>query len=82
MSHRAGAVDQEILKKVESYQYPKAHVGHLGAGQLKKLDELKQLSRQKGYWTPAGPAGQPASHDDETLLYGLHEPPNTHGRRD
>lgn len=60
--------EQEALRRVESYQYPKAHDGHLDASQKTKLESFKQLAQQKGYYTPPGPTGQPASHDDETLL--------------
>lgn len=60
--------EQEALRRVESYQYPKAHDGHLNASQIDNLDSLKRIAQQKGYYTPPGPAGQPASHDDETLL--------------
>lgn len=65
---QALTVEQEALRRVESYQYPKAHDGHLDASQMGKLDAFKQSAQQKGYYTPPGPAGQPASHDDETLL--------------
>ena len=62
----------EDLRRIESYQYPAAHLGHLTDNQQKALEQFKDLCQQKGYYKPAGPSGWPyASHDDETLLYAL-----------
>ncbi|TIA47181.1 CRAL/TRIO domain-containing protein [Aureobasidium pullulans] len=56
------------LQRMESYQYPATHVGHLNPGQEKALEAFKELCLQKGYYTPTGgPNGTP-SHDDETML--------------
>lgn len=55
------------LRKVESYQYPATHVGHLSDAQNEALEAFKQLSADKGYFRPAT-REQPASHDDETML--------------
>lgn len=55
------------LQRVDSFQYPNAHLGHLTEGQQKSLDSFKQLCASKGYYKPAT-AGAAASHDDETLL--------------
>jgi hypothetical protein len=58
------------LTRVESFQYPAAHSGHLTDSQQQALDTFKQLCQEKGYYTPAGPGGKPeASLDDESLLY-------------
>nr|OQO18410.1 hypothetical protein B0A51_12686 [Rachicladosporium sp. CCFEE 5018] len=59
--------DGAPLQRVDSYQFPAGHVGHLTDGQFGQLTKFKDLCQSKGYWTP-GSAGQPASHDDETLL--------------
>ncbi|KAG9936238.1 hypothetical protein KCU80_g8206, partial [Aureobasidium melanogenum] len=56
------------LQRIESYQYPATHVGHLSAGQEKALLAFKELCQEKGYYNPTGgPNGLP-SHDDETML--------------
>ncbi|KAI5198495.1 hypothetical protein AUEXF2481DRAFT_8667 [Aureobasidium subglaciale EXF-2481] len=56
------------LQRMESYQYPATHVGHLSAGQEKALLAFKELCQEKGYYNPTGgPNGLP-SHDDETML--------------
>ncbi|KAF2257719.1 CRAL/TRIO domain-containing protein [Lojkania enalia] len=55
------------LKRVESFQYPAAHFGHLNDPQQKALDEFKQICQDEGYYQPAAADGK-ASHDDETLL--------------
>lgn len=60
------------LKRVDSYQYPSAHLGHLTDNQQKALDRFKEICQEQGYYHPPGvvAADQPyASHDDETLLY-------------
>lgn len=54
------------LKRVESYQYPAEHVGHLQPHHITALEKFKQLCQSSGYYTPNGPDGP--SHDDETLL--------------
>ncbi|OQO12390.1 hypothetical protein B0A48_03032 [Cryoendolithus antarcticus] len=59
--------DGAPLQRVDSYQFPAGHVGHLTDGQFGQLTKFKDLCQSKGYWTP-GSAGKPASHDDETLL--------------
>ena len=50
-------------------QYPSQHIGYLEESHVKALEEFKQLSKSKGYYKPAE-GDQPASHDDETMLYG------------
>jgi hypothetical protein len=63
------------LSRVDSYQYPTAHYGHLNEVQQAKLDEFKKISQDKGYFHPAGDNGRiVASHDDETLLYVCWQP--------
>lgn len=58
------------LKRVDSYQYPSAHLGHLTENQQKALDQFKDICQEQGYYDPPGTAPHPyASHDDETLLY-------------
>ncbi|KAK3677296.1 hypothetical protein LTR78_002834 [Recurvomyces mirabilis] len=57
------------LKRVESYQWPTGHVGHLSANQQSSLTAFKTLCEQNGYYTPATLDGRtPATHDEETLL--------------
>jgi hypothetical protein len=57
------------LSKIDSYQYPSAHLGHLTEGQQTALDSFKRLCEEQGYYHPAGSDGRKvASHDDETLL--------------
>lgn len=55
------------LKKVESYQYPATHLGHLTPDQNDKLEALKKIATDKGYYTPET-SDRKASHDDETML--------------
>ncbi|KAF2144392.1 uncharacterized protein K452DRAFT_245186 [Aplosporella prunicola CBS 121167] len=55
------------VSRVDSFQYPAAHLGHLTASQQTALDKFKQLAHQAGHYTPAT-AGAIASHDDETML--------------
>ena len=55
------------ISRVDSFQYPAAHLGHLTANQQTALDKFKQLGHQAGHYSP-GTAGTIASHDDETLL--------------
>jgi len=58
------------LSKVDSYQYPAAHFGHLSEEQQASLEKFKALIKERGYYHPAGEKeNQHASHDDETLLY-------------
>jgi len=60
------------LRRVDSYQYPAAHLGHLTDAQQEALDRFKSLCQEKGYYRPAGDGSNPyASHDDETMLYDL-----------
>ncbi|OCK80561.1 CRAL/TRIO domain-containing protein [Lepidopterella palustris CBS 459.81] len=57
------------LKRIESFQYPAAHLGHLTEGQQAALDAFRQLCQDEGYYKPAGLDGRAGpSHDDETLL--------------
>ena len=57
------------LSKVDSFQYPAAHLGHLNESQQTALDTFKQICQDKGYYRPAGTDGlKHGSHDDETLL--------------
>lgn len=55
------------LARVESYQYPNAHLGHLTQTQEEALEKFRELCEKAGYYTPAS-ASKPASHDDGTLL--------------
>lgn len=58
------------LTRIESFQYPAAHFGHLTDNQQQQLDDFRLICLEQGYYTPAGAGGKPsASHDDETLLY-------------
>ncbi|KAF2714115.1 CRAL/TRIO domain-containing protein [Pleomassaria siparia CBS 279.74] len=54
------------LNRIESFQYPSAHFGHLSDNQQAQLDAFKLLCQKEGYYTPAG--ATEASYDDETLL--------------
>ena len=56
------------LTKIDSFQYPAAHLGHLSDEQQSALEEFKVLCEKEGYYHPTGSDGKPASHDDETLL--------------
>lgn len=57
------------LNRIQSFQYPAAHYGHLTNEQQEALDAFKVLCQDEGYYKPGGPTGTPeASHDDETLL--------------
>lgn len=56
------------LERVESFQYPSGHLGHLSQSQQGALENFKQLCEQKGYYRPAQDRQHPATHDDETLL--------------
>ncbi|KAF2481848.1 CRAL-TRIO domain-containing protein [Neohortaea acidophila] len=55
------------LSRVKSYQWPAGHVAHLTDSQITALQRFKDLSQDKGYYTP-GDGRSPPSHDDETLL--------------
>ena len=58
------------LKRIESFQYPSAHYGHLTDNQQQQLDAFKQLCQDEGYYKPLGTDEKAdVSHDDETLLY-------------
>jgi hypothetical protein len=63
MSRSGGAE----LTRVNSYQWPSGHVGHLSDSQQAALQSFKELCHEKGYWEP-GNGEKLASHDDETLL--------------
>ena len=57
------------ISRMESYQYPAAHFGHLNDDQQEALEKFKQICQERGYYFPKGQDGrQYASHDDETLL--------------
>ncbi|KAF2122486.1 CRAL-TRIO domain-containing protein [Lophiotrema nucula] len=57
------------LKRVESFQYPAAHLGHLTDNQQLALESFKQIAQDGGYYRPPGAGGMAeASHDDETML--------------
>jgi len=61
--------EQNDLQRVDSYQYPAAHLGHLAQNQSHALDKFKAILAHGRYYTPADPSRRiPASHDDETLL--------------
>lgn len=50
------------------FGYPQGHLGHLTPEQDSALAKFKEILVEKKLWTPAT-EGQPASHDDITLLY-------------
>jgi hypothetical protein len=57
------------LSRMESYQYPAAHFGHLTDQQQDSLERFKKISQERGYYFPKELSGQEhASHDDETML--------------
>ncbi|KAH7138302.1 CRAL-TRIO domain-containing protein [Dendryphion nanum] len=57
------------LSRIETFQYPAAHFGHLTDSQQEQLDAFRELCLQEGYYTPAAADGATEpSHDDETLL--------------
>lgn len=57
------------LTKIDSFQYPAAHLGHLSDDQQSALEEFKVLCEKEGYYQSKGNEGTTvASHDDETLL--------------
>ncbi|KAF2433824.1 CRAL/TRIO domain-containing protein [Tothia fuscella] len=57
------------LTKIDSFQYPAAHLGHLTEVQQSALDSFKKLCQKQGYYHSAGTDGRTTdSHDDETLL--------------
>ena len=57
------------LSRVESFQYPAAHYGHLTDNQQQQLTTFKDIIQKAGYYTPeAADGSSEASHDDETLL--------------
>lgn len=56
------------LTKVDSFQYPSGHLGHLSDDQQSALEEFKLLCEKEGYYRPKEANGKPATHDDETLL--------------
>jgi hypothetical protein len=57
------------LSKIDSFQYPAAHLGHLSEDQQSALEEFKVLCEKEGYYQSEGKGGRTvASHDDETLL--------------
>jgi hypothetical protein len=61
------------LRKVDSFQFPAAHLGHLSESQQKALDRFKEVCQENGYYHHPGSEGHTyASHDDETLLYVFH----------
>ncbi|KAK4497464.1 hypothetical protein PRZ48_011915 [Zasmidium cellare] len=66
-SSKSDQIDGGDLKRVDSFQWPSGHVGHLSEGQQGALDKFKELCTQKGYYHP-GEGKTPPSHDDETLL--------------
>lgn len=65
---RTSSVTSEALRRVESFQYPRAHYKHLTPEQDVRLKEFKELAAKDGYYH-AATADKNASHDDETLLY-------------
>ena len=57
------------LKRIDSFQYPLGHLGHLSVNQQAALDRFKELCREKEYYKPAAvDESTSPSHDDETLL--------------
>ncbi|KAF1811190.1 CRAL/TRIO domain-containing protein [Eremomyces bilateralis CBS 781.70] len=63
------AESSSSLSRVDSFQYPAAHLGHLTDSQQMSLDEFKSICEKAGYYKPS--TGAPysyASHDDETML--------------
>ncbi|EOD47899.1 putative cellular retinaldehyde-binding triple function protein [Neofusicoccum parvum UCRNP2] len=63
------AKEETELQRIDSYQYPAAHLGHLTENQQAALDKFKDLCKDAGYYRPPGVDGKKiASHDDETML--------------
>jgi hypothetical protein len=59
----------DALSRIDSYQYPSAHLGHLSEAQQSALDNFKKICEEKGYYHPGSSEGRKhASHDDETML--------------
>ncbi|ORY15906.1 CRAL-TRIO domain-containing protein [Clohesyomyces aquaticus] len=62
-------MSQTDLSRIESFQYPAAHFGHLSDHQQNALDAFRKQCQDEGYYKPAGTNGKnDPSHDDETLL--------------
>ena len=57
----------EPLDRVDSFQYPSGHLGHLSQPQKDALETFKQLCEENGYYKP-GTGSELASHSDETML--------------
>ncbi|KAI9724635.1 MAG: hypothetical protein M1828_003659 [Chrysothrix sp. TS-e1954] len=66
-SSKSGSITSDTLSKVESYQYPRAHDGHLNDTQATALINFRSICEDRGYYKPSV-SGQRASHDNETLL--------------
>lgn len=60
---------EDQLQKIESFQYPAAHVAHLNDKQQKALEQFKKICEERGYYTAQPKDGSKhSSHDDETML--------------
>lgn len=69
MSASNARQDGGELKRVESFQWPSGHVGHLTENQKDALARFKKLCEEKGYYVPGSDDGKTLpTHDDETLL--------------
>lgn len=51
----------------QEFGYPHGHLGHLNADEEEAFRDFKLFLQEKGLYKP----GDPASHDDPTLLYVL-----------
>lgn len=61
--------EKNDLQRIDSFQYPAAHLGHLSQSQDGALETFKKLLVGGRYYKPADPSRNiPASHDDESLL--------------
>lgn len=57
------------LSKVDTFQYPAAHLGHLTDSQQSALDKFKEICKEHGYFSETTERGRThATHDDATLL--------------
>lgn len=66
----AQKVQSTVSTSGHEFGYPHGHLGHLNAEEEEAFQNFKAFLEEKGVYKP----GNPASHDDPTLLYGLHQP--------
>jgi hypothetical protein len=56
-----------VQSAVVEYGYPQGHLGHLSSDEEAAFKHFKTLCKDEGIYTPPID-GQPASHEDATLL--------------